>query len=290
MKLSLNLNLVLVLLAVSAPDVWGGEKVQGVLSVQDILTAPGKLARLEARLARAGMLGQSSGLGGEQVEFAVEGRNVGTAMTGGDGRAFLEYTPRMRGNQEITVKLAPNKRVESQEAKGTLFSWERRRPILLVELAVLAEEPKSPPVPVPALPLELGPRQSPPVMPDAANELKRLTDYFYNVIYLSWSGRQAFADEADARAWLRQHHFPPGLTLRLTGGGPALNGKLDEVKGDGWDNLKAGIGRTRAFAEVLAERRMPVIILPASDREEEGLPKKSAVVKSWKEVRKKLQG
>lgn len=290
LSLNLNLNLVLVLLAVSAPDVWGGERIQAVLSAQDVLTAPGRLVRLEARLARAGLLGQSSGLGGEQVAFAVAGRNVGTAMTGGDGRALLEYTPRMRGNLEITVKLAPSKRVESQEAKGTLFSWERRRPILLVELAALAEEPKSPSVPIPALPLDLGPRLAPTVMPDAPDELKRLTDYFYNVIYLSWSGHQALADEEAARVWLRQYHFPPGLTVRLTGGGPALNGKLDELKGDGWDNLKAGVGRTRAFAEVLAERRMPVIILPASEREEAGLPKKTAVVKSWKEVRKKLQG
>jgi len=196
----------------------------------------------------------------------------------------------MRGNQEITVRLVPNKRVESQPAKGTLFSWERRRPILLVELAVLIEGPKSPSVALPPLPLDLGPRLSPAAAPDAAEELKRLTDYFYNVIYLSWREPQGFAEEDDLREWLRRHHFPPGLAVKLTGGASALSNKLDALKAEGWDNLKAGIGRTRVFAESLAERRLPVIIMPASDRGGEGLPKKTAVIKQWKEVRKKLQG
>ena len=37
------------------------------------------------------------GLGGEQLELIIEGKSVAKAMTGGDGRAFLGYTPKVRG-------------------------------------------------------------------------------------------------------------------------------------------------------------------------------------------------
>jgi hypothetical protein len=264
--------------------------VLGVLSARDALTSPGNPVRLDARLAHAGLLGLGGGRGGEQVEFSVDGRSVGTGMTGGDGRVFLEYTPRMRGNQEITVTLRPNKRVESQPAKGTLFSWERRRPILLVEVAVLLEEGKSPSVKLPPLSLNLGMGSPVAAAPDAAEELKRLTDYFYNVIYLSWTEMPGLTEEDELREWLRRNHFPPGLAAKLAGGAAALGPRLDSLKAEGWDNLKAGIGRTRGFAESLAERRIPVIIIPASEREVEGLPRKAAVIKEWKEVRRKLQG
>lgn len=277
------------LLAILAPAVLAADQVQGVLAARDALTSPGKPVRLEARLVRAGMLGQGGGLGGEQVEFSVDGRSVGTGMTGGDGRVFIEYTPRMRGNQEITVTLRPNKRVESQPAKGTLFSWERRRPILLVEVAVLVEERKPPSVTLPSLPLNLR-LGSPVATPDAAEELKRLTDFFYNVIYLSWIETPGLTEEDELREWLRRNHFPPGLATKLTGGAAALGPRLDELKAEGWDNMKAGIGRTRRYAESLAERRIPVIIIPASEREGEGMPRKTAVIKEWKEVRRKLQG
>jgi hypothetical protein len=76
----------------------------------------------------------------------------------------------------------------------------------------------------------------------------------------------------------------------LAAGAPALTAKLDDLKAGGWDNLKDGIGRSREFAEVLAERRVEAIIMPSSERDEQGLPRKAQVIKDWKEVRKKLQG
>ena len=87
----LALLLLLPLPPVLQPAVAAG-KVAGTLSLRDALTAPGRPVMIEARLVRAGLLGQT-GLGGEQLEFTVEGKKAGTAMTGGDGRAFLEYTP-----------------------------------------------------------------------------------------------------------------------------------------------------------------------------------------------------
>lgn len=264
----------------------GAEKVTGRLSVRDALTVPGRPVKIEAKLVRSGFPGQA-GLGGEQLEFLVGGRAAGTAMTGGDGRAFLEYTARMRGNQDITVKLIPSKRVESPEATATLACWERRRPILLVDMESLAEETRAPRIPLPSLPIEIGHQERPAPASGAADELKRLTDYFFNVIYLVRSDRDEASAREDARQWLREHRFPAGLLMTMRPVRTALVDLVDRLRAEGWDNLKAGIGRTRDFAEALLELRLAVVIIPPSTRDVE-VPSKARVAKDWKEVRKKL--
>ncbi|MGH9782905.1 MAG: hypothetical protein ACRD88_01865 [Terriglobia bacterium] len=125
--------------------------------------------------------------------------------------------------------------------------------------------------------------------PDAPGELKRLAEFFYNVVYLSSSDRQEIGKgREDLREWLRRHRFPTGLALTISPGETALSAKIEEMRAEGWDNLKAGIGRTREFAQVLAAHRMAVVIIPASSRDEE-VPKKAFLAKDWKEARKKLQ-
>ncbi|MGH7167307.1 MAG: hypothetical protein ACREII_02125 [Nitrospiraceae bacterium] len=260
-------------------------KVAGTLSLRDALTAPGRPVMIEARLVRAGFLGQT-GLGGEQLEFIVEGKKAGTAMTGGDGRALFEYTPRRRGFYAVKVRLPQSQRVESSEASATVACWERRRPILLVEFAALTEDTKAPPGPLPSLPLELGRRDRPTPAPDAADELNRLTRFYYNVIYLVGGGDGDMGELGDVRAWLQDHKFPVGFSLTLQPGRTKLGPTIEDLRADGWDNLKAGVGRTLEFAEALAAQRMEVVIVPEPDRGE--LPNKAQVAKNWKDVRTKL--
>lgn len=256
--------------------------------MRDVLVLPGQQARIEAILTRSGLAGKQ-GLGGEQIELVVGGKPVGKTMTGGDGHAFLDYRPKVRGNHEIIVKLAPNPRVASPDARAMLGAWERRRPILLVEVAALMQPEKTFPLPVPSLPIPLGQREDSAPAPDAAGELKRLAQFFYNVIYVSWSPKEAagpFSDTTDVREWLAQHKFPSGLSMRVSPGEQALAAKIDQLRADGWTNVKAGIGKSRAFADVLVAHRMDVVIVPEPDKGE--LPKKAKAVKEWKEVRKKL--
>lgn len=276
-------------LAVSAPhDLQAAEKIAVKLSVRDALTVPGRPVMIEARLVQDSLLNRI-GIGGEPLEFLVAGKPIGMAMTGGDGRAFLEYMPRMRGNQPVTVRVAGSKRVQSAEASGLIASWERRRPILLVEITALQEEKKSPVLPFPAVPGVAGSLSPPNPLPGAAEELKRLTDFYFNVIYLSRSGgpQVGAKEDEDIRAWLRQHGFPFGLSVVISPEESALADKIEDMRKQGWDNLKAGVGRTKEFAEVLVAHRMQVVIVPEPDRGE--LPKKAQTAKDWKEVRKKLQ-
>ncbi|HKN87768.1 MAG TPA: hypothetical protein VJV04_12980 [Nitrospiraceae bacterium] len=258
------------------------QKVTAKVVVSDALTRPDRPVKLEARLVQAGLFAHA-GLGGEQLEFLVGGKKVGTALSGGDGRGFFEYTPRMRGNLSLTVRLVESPRVHSAEGTGTLFSWERRRPILLVESLSLMEGTKVPIVPLPPLaagkilPLSLTPE------PDAADELKRLTDFYFNVVYITKHSGTGEAE--DLRQWLHKHRFPPGPIVAIQSGEGALNTMIEGLRADGWDNVKAGIGRTREFADVLVRQRLDVVIVPDADPGQ--LPRRAQLVKNWKEVRKK---
>lgn len=262
--------------------VSAAEKVTATLFIPDALTRPDRSVKLEARLIQEGLIAHA-GLGGEQIEFLVGGKKVGTALTGGDGRGFFEYTPRMRGNLSLTVRLVDSPRVVSAEGIGTVFSWERRRPILLVEVASLMEDTKIPILPLAplsvgkTLPLSLTPAR------DAAEELKRLTDFYFNLMYVT--RHSGTGESEELRQWLHKHRFPPGPIVAIQTGEGALTTMIESLRTDGWDNVKAGIGRTREFADVLVAQRLDVVIVPEPDRAQ--LPKKAQVAKSWKEVRKK---
>jgi hypothetical protein len=171
-----------------------------------------------------------------------------------------------------------------------LGAWERRRPILLVEVASLMQPAKASPLPVPSMPFPLSGEEDALPAPDAAAELSRLTQFFYNVMYVSWSPRDGESlttgNQEDVREWLARHKFPRGLSVRVDPGRRGLGEKIDQLRADGWKNVKAGIGRDLAFAEVLVEHRMEVVIVPAPERGE--LPKKAKAVKTWKDVRTKL--
>lgn len=272
-------------LCAAVPVDASAEKISGQLSVRDTLAAPGKQARIEVILVRAG-LGRP-GLGGEPVDVQVEGDKPGRTITGGDGRVLFDTTCKMRSIYKVTATIADSPRVESQEAAGILACWERRRPILLVDLAALADIPKAQFGLPQALPLPTA-GVAPEPMVEAAEELRRLTDYFYNVIYLAWPAASGWPRDIEPRAWLAQGKFPTGPLLSADPGAAGLSLFLDRLKAQGWDNVKVGIGRTREFAEVVGAHRIEAVILPAESKDE-AVPKKVHLIKDWREIRKKLR-
>ncbi len=265
---------------------WADEKVEGILRLQDALTSPGTEVTIEARLVRPTAL-RESGLGGETLQLLVRGKPVATAMTGGDGRARFQFAPTMRGTFPMAVRVLSSPRVRSEEALGTLASWERRRPILLVELLSLAKPAPPTTSPVPGLPIFLGDGADLEPAAEAQDELGRLTRYYFNVLYLQRGGRPAVGEHGDPREWLRRHEFPPGVLRAIPAGDEALTAFLEDMSESGWPNIKAAIGATAEFAEVLVEQRVHTVILPASEEDRE-LPRRARAVETWKGVRKEI--
>ena len=281
--ISVAFSLWLVLQVCIAGAVNSAEKVSATVLAKDSLTAPREEARIEARVLGKGLL-HDTPLGGEPVELVLNGKTAATGMTGGDGRAVLSLVPTTRGIVPLEIRVGTSPRVSAAEGHANLVVWDRRTPILAVELSALMEEPRSDgllPGIGPALQHEVKP------MADAADELAKLSQFYYGLMYVTTvpSGADGFAIHTDARNWLASHKFPPGFVITLPSGDDALGVKLDELHGAGWKSIKIGIGRSKAFAETFLRRRLEAILIPEplSDT-----PRKAKVAKDWKEVRKKL--
>ncbi|NGZ11228.1 MAG: hypothetical protein CV088_17950 [Nitrospira sp. LK70] len=273
----------LLILGASLGLLFAAEKITPFLFIKDVLASPHQPATIEAKLISKGLL-TSNPLGGEPLDLVVDGKVVATAMTGGDGRAFFTYIPKTQGLVLIQVRVGNSPRVASTDAHATLAVWEKRQPILMIELSSLIEEPT--PSPVPPMGITFEPERRP--MTEAADELDKLTRFYYRVIYvvaLSAGGDGARAS-AEARDWLNRHKFPTGYVMTLPSAPQALGEKIDEFHAAGWKTIKIGIGRSKAFAEAFLQRRLEAVIVPEPTKGD--VPRKAKVAKDWKEVRKRL--
>jgi hypothetical protein len=261
------------------------EKIPGTLTVHDSLTSPNQPATIEATLTWKGLLTETR-LGGEPIELLIAGNVVATAMTGGDGRAFLSYTPKAKGAVPFTVRVGTTPRVAVTEAGANLAVWERRNPIMAVEMAALMEDVvgQGPTVTLPGKEAE-GRRP----MPDAAIELGKLSQFYYNLLYVVTRDKAMGSSDlvnAQARQWLKDQKFPVGHILVLPSDPEAVGAKLDEMHAAGWKTLKIGVGRTKEFADAFLQRRLEAVMVPEPAKGE--APRKAKVAKEWKDVRKKL--
>ena len=112
------------------------EKTSVILTVHDSLASPNQPATIEATLTQKGLLTET-GLAGEPIDLLVAGKVVATAMTGGEGRAILSYIPKAKGVIPFTVRVGATSSIAVAEAGANLAVWERRNPIMAVEMASL---------------------------------------------------------------------------------------------------------------------------------------------------------
>ena len=257
-----------------AGAVYGADKLSATVLVKDSLTAPRQEARVEAKLLSKGRL-RDLPLGGEPVDLVVNGETVATGMSGGDGRAVLSFLPPTGRIVPLQVRVGNSPRVSAAEGQANLVVWERRTPVLVVEHSSLTEGAS-------------GFQQDMKPMPDAADELGKLSQFYYAIMYVVTvpAGADGFAAGTDARQWLALHKFPAGLVLTLPSSEEALGAKIDELHEAGWKSIKTGIGRSKAFAETFLRRRLDAIVVPEPAMGE--APRKAKIAKAWKEVRKKL--
>lgn len=259
------------------------DKTVATVLVKDALTSPNQPATIEAKLIGKGLVA-STALGGEPVELMVDGNVLATAMTGGDGRAFLTYTPTAKGVRSVQVRVGQSSRVDPAEGQAHLAVWEKRQPILMIELSSLMD--MSPPSRVPDI--RLGSESVRKPLPEAADELEKLTRFYYQVIYVAQlpPGRDGFRVSTEVEEWLKAHKFPTGYVLPLSAETKALGDKIDELHEAGWKTVKIGIGRSKAFVEAFLQRRLAAIMVPEPTKGD--VPRKAKVAKDWKDVRKKL--
>ena len=273
---------VLFLIIVASPSLLSAaEKSSATILVKDALTAPGQSATLEAKLISKRLM-LIAALGGEPLELVVDGKVVAKALTGGDGRAFFTYAQKAQGLVPVQVRIGNSPRVDQTKGQANLAVWEKRQPILVIELSSLLEEPS--PSRVSPIGIALESERKP--MAEAADELGKLTRFYYRVIYVV-AGREGFQSSAEAREWLKKHKFPTGYVMTLAAIDTNVVGtKIDELHAAGWKTVKIGVGRSKSFAEAFLQRRLDAIVVPGPTKGD--VPRKAKVAKDWKDVRKKL--
>jgi len=265
------------MLGISPQKALGSEDPSFRLVVEDILSKPGKSVQLTAQLIQENQV-DPIGVEGEEIAFFVSDQPAGSAVTGGNGTARLEFSTSMRGNHSIKAIHLANKNISHLEGYGNLAAWERRRPVLLIDVRTLLERPDQ------KIQLELNEKDWPAPRERAVLELQNIGEFYYNVVYVLWNQDDLPRDRL--RDWLRIYEFPPGLTRVLQPGASGLEGFIEDLKEKGWDNIEAGIGATPEFAEVLVKKRILAIILPKAEGTK--FPRRAKVISHWKYVRKQL--
>ena len=260
----------------------GSEERSIELYVTDALTFPSRPVQLQARLTEHGPGGEQ-GMPEEPVEFFLQGRALGKVTTDSQGWAQLEFAPKMRGNLSLRAIWATATKAEVVEGRGVLLSWERRRPILLIDLAVLVEGTLDTEAPPPELFPDPGLILGKPAAAAPA-ELSKLAQFYYNLVYIDQTGKGRIEV---IQSWLREHEFPPGMIRLLPKSDMALAELLEGLKDEGWENVSGGIGRTADCAEVLVKNRLKTIILPLPGKEEQ-FPRRAIVLNDWSRVRRYL--
>ena len=260
------------------------DRIKGKLVVEDVLTLPGKRIHLKAFLFRDEQSGKRVGIGDENIEFIVQKRSIGKALTNIDGLASLEFVPRLRGNLTILAKVSASSRVLDQEATGLLAAWEKRRPILLVDMASLL--PADTKIEDLQSVSNVNATQDPlPLLnSEAPHELEKLGKFYYNLVYLQ---RSNIGSVEVLRSWLRKHEFPMGVPMVIDSGRETLIQFLERLHKDGWENISGGIGRSVEFAEVLVERRIETVIIEET-KTKTTFPRRAKIVKGWQKVRRHL--
>lgn len=236
--------------------------------------------------------GRSRGVGGERLSLLVDETEVATAISEPDGRAIFTFEARrlglhpMRAVHAVGADGPAHAHGPVADGRATLAVWEKRKPLLLVEQAVLPDD-----APASASVGAAGESASPAPQVGAVDALSRLGHFFYNLVYLL-PQRDDQPRQLDAyRAWLAAHKLPPGIVLSVPAGGEGLTTLMDRLKADGWENLRAGIGRTPAFAQALVTQRIRAVIhgAPVGASERGDYPRKARLAADWTTVRKYLQ-
>ena len=259
-----------------------GDRARVSIVVEDALGRSAHPVRIAARVWEVGLLGVR-GVGGERLSLLVNGTEVASSLTGGDGRAYFEFEPRRLGLFPMTVVLKDSPRVQDAEGTGILAVWERRRPVLLVEQAVLLADS---PAGLRQLAAPSG-RQFGDPSAGAADALTLVGKFYFNLVYLIPAQVNGTDMAVDFHKWLDANGFPPGVVVSVSSTAPELEAFVGTLKEDGWENVKAGVGASPAFAQALVAQRLKVAI--KTDRPREDFPRRAKVVNDWLGVRKQLQ-
>jgi hypothetical protein len=254
-------------------------KVSALLIAYDQLVRPGKKILVKAKLVSQGLMFRNRPVGGERIEFLIDGKSAGIGLTGGDGVAVKEIGPLPPGEHPVTLRLKSTQ-YTVPEVQALLAVWEPEPPVLVLNLAAAVEEKEGRGQSLLEPHIEMVSR------PDAIRVLKIMARE-YNLLFFTDKEETRLAE---IRTWLASQKFPSAPLLAWKfGPGPAthelvLDEELQALHSAGWTNLKVGIGATALDAEPFLSIGLKTIIL--ADETENGMDMPAGTIKAtdWKKM------
>jgi hypothetical protein len=178
--------------------------VQAEIVIHDIVVPAGKEVML-----RAEVKGKLFSKGGEIVEFFVNGKPIGKALSGGDGIAYQQFALPVTGLHKIKAKSG------ADEGKGLLLSLKKGSRIVFIDvegslIEKLSDKPKQ-----------------------GSNKVIKIIRKNFPVVFLHTTG---FLNLKYIKEWLKKNEFPEL---------PVIQWKQGSTFGDLYDEgfkIKAVIG------------------------------------------------
>ena len=245
------------------------------LILYDAVAAPRRPVVITADLLKKHFL-RNVGLGGELVLFQRQGRSIGQAMTGGDGRAVKDFVPTAVGSTALSARLADSRRVIAEAAAARLFVWPRSRSVILISLHALTRRTHKI---VPGSVFSDSDAALPDPEPEAVKMLSAVARR-HALIYLT-SGDPL--QLPGILQWVAEHRLPAAPVV-LIQGAQGLADECDRLRREGWSGVKGGVPNTPMEAKILLDRGKRAVAPPSQEK----WPAKTNQTKSWDEVTKRL--
>lgn len=165
--------------------------------VYDDVTTTGRAIKLKTIIK-----GRFFSEGGKLVEFYVDGKHIGTTLSGGDGYAFMKYSSHTPGIKNLKVK------VNTETDEGKLLVMEKDDRVLLIEIESILSIPKFRDL---LQPISLLGREFSNDVKEAKKALQQLSKRF-RIIYLT-----TLIDIKNSRKWIKANEFPHSVILKWEG-------------------------------------------------------------------------
>ncbi|HEY5648109.1 MAG TPA: hypothetical protein VLB09_04935 [Nitrospiria bacterium] len=244
----------------------------------DQLAKPGEDLHLQVRLVTGGLAFFQRPISGERIDFLVGDEVMGQSLSGGNGLAVRRYKPETNGLQIVTVRLAGGGAYQAEPADIMVSVIPPETPILLVHLSStkVPEEP-------PAVPFSPSPTSD--AMVGSIETLEILSEN-HQLVYLETGTERRLPG---SRGWLVDQGFPDAPLFTWSLSGPPENRKeaflekIEELKAEGWRNIRGLVTRFPGEADAVSGAGMKgVLMLDEDDDVEVG----AAVVRvtSWDDV------
>ncbi len=258
----------------------GAEKTVAYVQGYDVLAPPGAEASLRAKVERPGHIRYRPDVHGEEVQFLLGDKLIGSARSAGDGIAEIKHRFEQPGSYVITLRLSEQSGYAAEPAPLRAEVCDPKTEFIITDIdntiadVSWAKFTTTKNEDVPALP------GSVEVLTDAAKR--------YKVVYVT-ARDDAFIKKT--KDWLELRKFPPGPVFFWDFLGKPLSHakyKTKEIAAikKSFPNLAAGLGDRVGDAEAYLANGMKAIII--SPKRDDDLPKEAVWVKDWPSARQAL--